>query len=107
MTRSRRNRIVTSLVSVVALTLAAAAVVLARQEGPSAVSWFSQRMVALPGHPIRMHPHYDLAPGPLVVWFVRDEFNRATCLAIVTNQGTGQVYGPTTVDPKSCAMAGP
>lgn len=41
-------------------------------------------------------------PGPMVVWFVRDTYNPRTCLALVTNQGTGQVYGPTAVDPTSC-----
>lgn len=67
-----------------------------------AIIWFSQRVVSQRGHPVRLAPHYDLAPGPLVVWFVRDEFNPETCLAVLSHQGTGQIYAPTAVHPRSC-----
>lgn len=90
--------LVAAAVSVVLLAVAVGRA----QQAPLAVSWFSQRVVALVGHPLRVYPDHDIAPGPIVVWFIRDTYNPRTCLAVLTNQGTGHIYGPTAVDPASC-----
>lgn len=64
------------------------------------VSWFSQRIVLLPGHPVRTLEAAEV-PG-LVAFFIRDDRNRATCVMVLRDMTTGAIYPLGMVDAGSC-----
>jgi hypothetical protein len=65
------------------------------------VSWFSQRIVLLTGHPVRTIEAAEI-PG-LVAFFIRDDRNRATCVMLLRDMNTGAIYPLGQVDARSCA----
>lgn len=87
-----------ALVLVVALVLACTGVAMAA--GVPAVSWFSQRIVLLTGHPL-VTQEAAAVPG-MVAFFIRDERNRETCVMVLRDMNSGAIYPLGQVDAGSC-----
>lgn len=64
------------------------------------ISWFSQRIVLLTGHPVVTQEGAAL-PG-MVAFFIRDDRNRATCVMLLRDLNTGAIYPLGQVDAESC-----
>lgn len=86
-----------ALVLVLALLLACAGVASA---GVPFISWFSQRVVLLTGHPV-VTEEAAAVPG-MVAFFIRDERNRETCVMLLRDMNTGAIYPLGQVDAGSC-----
>lgn len=86
-----------ALVLVVALLLACAG---AASAGVPFISWFSQRVVLLTGHPL-VTREAAAVPG-MVAFFISDDRNRKTCVMLLRDMNTGAIYPLGQVDAGSC-----